>query len=206
MKPKDIENTTDGNLCLAVMDWHGGQSSAIYALCSNWLGHLKRDDIHSDEEGERFTLDQPRHTVTRATVESAIAELSPDNVPGLMGMDYGRNERRTLAAALRARFGLDGGDDATRDRPDIGPLYSDEDALREAIAQQRYREHIESGSTTGPDGNPYADIEAERAVAARERLAHVSADHLRNLYGIDPPAHVFAIRYAERFGHVWITG
>lgn len=47
MTAQQIEKSKDGRLCLQVMDWHGGQWSAIYSLGSCWLSAMERDEKYT---------------------------------------------------------------------------------------------------------------------------------------------------------------
>src|SRR5690606_31470545 len=133
----------DGRLCLALLDWHGGQSSAVYALGSSWLAHLHAAALFP----EIPPLWKPPAAMLE-TIRRAVGELTPDPVTGkLHPADVEapearqRRELETLRRRIRARFPeafTAPGPMPPRDSPGFDPLnLTDEEAARVEEAERR---------------------------------------------------------------------
>ena len=101
MRPYDAERTPDGILVGSLMTYHGGMSSAIYALGSHWWGFL----IHeTTTEHDRYNPEaNTPWSVPPLTIANAVKELE-----GFCSLIESRgqdaSDGRDLARRLRTRF------------------------------------------------------------------------------------------------------
>lgn len=89
-----MENKTDKELALALLEWHGGQGSAVYAVGSSMLAAMNRDQYIPSELVQR-AINELRHLKRDANFPEAVTERD-------------EAECNDLAEKLQVMFGLEG--------------------------------------------------------------------------------------------------